>query len=254
LYHKNYICGHVIETTILERVNGAALNWRKLDKDMMINIETGEVKEIQHNSNRDSKESLRQTIKKLRMIINANFFGAKNELFITLTYAENMQDTKRLYKDFDKFMKKLKRRFKDLQFEYIACVEPQERGAWHVHLLLKADVEELYIENELIAELWGQGFTKTQRLLQVDNVGAYLSAYLINDGDKKGQRLYYYPAGVNIYRCSKGIRRPKVLIGDMCIDNKHKVYEKTYDIVADDEVVNKVTIRQYNLMRDVGGG
>lgn len=35
-----------------------------------------------------------------------------------------------------------------------------------------------YIPNDEMAEIWGQGFTKTRRLDNVDNVGAYLTAYL----------------------------------------------------------------------------
>ena len=68
------------------------------------------------------------------------------------------------------------------------------KGAWHIHLLLKAmNVKHLYIPNdEIIAKLWGHGHTKTKRLNDVDNIGAYLSAYLTNleDGGK-GQGFIY---------------------------------------------------------------
>lgn len=225
----------------------------------MIDIKTGQMVGVNHSKNRgEQMQSLRRSIRKLRMIINANFYGELNELFITLTYAENMQDIKRLYRDYVLFYQKLKRRYKGYGFEYIAVPEPQLRGAWHMHVLLKSmNKEYLYIPNDEVAELWGHGFTKTQRLENVDNVGAYVSAYLTDLYDEdtgtstKGARLYLYPAGMNLYRCSRGIKRPHIIKGDMGLDEKHKVYEREIEIKRDNEVINRVTIKQYNFKRIV---
>lgn len=236
----------------LEKINGCVTKYRKLSKNEIIDTTTGEVIEVENSKNRGEQlSSLRSTIRRLRMIINANFFGEPNELFITLTYRENMTDVKRLYRDFKNFYKRLRRRYQEYKFEYIYTIEPQLRGAWHIHLLLKAmNVKYLYIPNEEIAELWGHGFTKTERLTGVDNIGAYLSAYLTNLEDGcKGARLYLYPSGVNIYRTSRGIKKPHIVKGDMRLDEKYKVYEGEFEIKKDDEVVNRVTIKQYNFKR-----
>ncbi len=65
--------------------------------------------------------------------------------------------------------------------------------------------------------MWGQGFTKTKRLKDTDNVASYLMAYLTNvpkdeivpgtikKGIIKGARLHFYPSGVHIYRGSRGL-------------------------------------------------
>ena len=255
MYIKNYICGHIVEVVELDRVGGAIGIYRKLDKDNMVNVNTGEVIKVNHNDSRkDDIASLKKSIRRLRMIINANFSGNLNELFITLTYSENMTDLKRLYSDFNKFIKRLRYKYGDINFEYIAVPEPQLRGAWHIHLLLKAvNKEVLYISNDKIAELWRQGFTKTERLEQVDNVGAYLSAYLTdlkNDNCKsKGARLYLYPSGMQLYRSSRGIKKPDVIEGNIGIDDIYKVYESSYDIKDGDKVVNTVTYKQYNMKR-----
>lgn len=50
---------------------------------------------------------------------------------LTLTYRENMQDMERLQKDFDLFRRRMSRAKK---FHYVAIVEPQERGAFHMHI------------------------------------------------------------------------------------------------------------------------
>lgn len=104
------------------------------------------------------------------------------------------------------------------------------------------------IDNNTVVEpLWGHGFTKTKVISHVDNIGAYLSAYLasveINDENKddvfdtvykggreiviedkevtdkdgkktikkfiKGGRMYLYPSGTNLYRYSRGIKKPE---------------------------------------------
>ena len=51
---------------------------------------------------------------------------------VTLTYRENMCDRDRLMRDFDVFMKRLRRLVPDLH--YVAVAERQKRGAWHMHI------------------------------------------------------------------------------------------------------------------------
>ena len=236
------------------------MKYRKISKNQVVNIVTGEVIECRQSSTReDNRVSLKRTIKRLRDLINCNFEGADNELFITLTYRENMRDYKRLYKDFVKFYQKLKRKYKDIVFRYIYVIEPQERGAWHIHLLLKAlNMDYLFIDNDsVISELWGHGFTKTKRLSGVDNVGAYLSAYLTDlideDGFKrKGNRLYLYPAGVNIYRYSRNCIKPvERWIGYNEIDYKDcKTFEVVYGVLNDvGNCCNVIKKEFYNLRR-----
>ena len=90
---------HLTEIQYMEKMNRTA-STRKLNKDEYVLLETGEVKEFNHSKNRsEGYNSLRKTFKKIRYLINNNFTGKPNELFVTLTYAENMTDTKRLYTD-----------------------------------------------------------------------------------------------------------------------------------------------------------
>jgi hypothetical protein len=184
-----------------------------------------------------NKRGLRHIFNELRYLINANFYEQDTfkQLFITLTYAENMQDTKRLDLDLNKFFKRLKHNHAEHELCYIAIIEPQERGAWHVHLLLKTlNKDSLYIHHEAMEKLWGHGATRTERL-SCDNIGSYFIAYLSNaelsdakikaleipandikekDGKKyiKGKRLKRYPDYMKIYRNSRNVKKP----------NKHK--------------------------------
>lgn len=207
---------------------------KKLNKDNMINRVTGEIKSIHHIESRaDPKnfESLRATFKRLKRLIGANFMGGKAELWLTLTYKDSpMTDSDRLYKDFKRFMRRLRSKV-NKELAYIVVIEPQASGSLHAHLLLKTlDKSRLYIANEVVAKAWGQGFVNVRRLKDSDNVGAYLMAYLSDidlnnlegrrvDSDApkkivKGGRLGLYPIGMQIYRHSrKGINQPTKIKG-----------------------------------------
>lgn len=273
---------HIIEVQYMQRMNRNA-RIKKLDKDRYLNINTGEVKDIKHIENRsESFNSLRQSFKKLRYLINNNFTGKGNELHVTLTYAENMTDTVRLYRDNDKFMKRLRYKYKNISsIDYLNVIEPQERGAWHNHLLLRFnDLDKIYIPNDEMAKIWGHGFVTIRSLKEVDNIGAYLSAYLTDieltednikklagtdyrvitkqvDGQEKrfvkGGRLHLYPPGINLYRKSAGIKFPvreRMLYGDTkkVVGAVKPHYEKTYSI-ENENFDNIIHYEQYNLKR-----
>ena len=231
---------HIIELQYLEKENGKA-HIRKIDADRYVYLETGEIRDFEKTETRAQGEnSLRKTFRRLRELINTNFNGSKNELFVTLTYRGELQtnDTKVVYKDFKYFMDRLKYHFKDVStIDYINVLEPHASGKFHMHVLLRFnEMSSVYIPNDTLAKLWGNGFVTIQSLDGVDNIGAYLSAYLADieipeehaanhkdnpdlieksvSGNKKkflkGARLVFYPTGVNIYRKSKGILEPKV--------------------------------------------
>ncbi len=156
-----------------------------------------------------------------------------------------MQDPNRLYQDFRKFNQRFQYYLKthDLpKYEYISAVEPQARGAWHIHIVLIFDSEKApFISNTVLEDLWGLGFVKIKSLQNVDNIGLYLSAYLgdmeladalsnnllrsgklktfeqVNeDGTTqskaviKGARLRLYPPGIKLFRHSRGIKYPVI--------------------------------------------
>lgn len=273
---------HITEIQHMDKMNHSA-SIKKLNKDEYVVLETGEIKEYNHFENRsDSYNSLRQTFKKLRYLINNNFCGRRNELFVTLTYEENMTDTSRLRIDMNRFTTALKKRYKKkTSVDYLSVVEPQERGAWHVHMLIRFnELDHIFIENADLAKLWGHGYVTIKRIKDVDNVGAYLTAYLADleltdescrvaalekreivekeiDGETKkfikGGRLHLYPPNMNFYRKSNGVLYPERL--KMSYKNALKKvgsakphYVKTIDI-STDTFENTITYEQYNLKR-----
>ena len=270
---------------------------RKVDKDYYVDLRTGELLKYKHIEKRlESKKSLRATFARVRGVINANVTDSEKSIFLTLTYAENMTDTKRLCSDFSAFWKRFTRWCKSNNVavpEYICVIEPQERGAWHAHIVLIWQVSAPFIANDVIAGLWRHGFTKTQAIKDCDNVGAYFSAYMSDiplddverlpehersrvmaladdviektfkdeQGNKKtkkfvkGGRMAFYPAGMNILRCSHGIKRPEVEYleyheAQKKVSSDKETFSQAYAVVDDDgKKRNTIYKSHYNRKR-----
>lgn len=158
---------------------------------------------------------LMRSFKRLRDILNSNDINKNNSKWITCTYADNMTNPKEFYADNQAFIRKL-RNYYDIHFEYILTVEPQKRGALHSHIILitPPDVVMPFIPNDLLANFWGKGFTKTKRIKEGDNISAYLCAYLTDTYNEKTKekhknaRLLLYPPTCQLFRCSRGIKKP----------------------------------------------
>ena len=271
---------HLVELQHMAKVNRDC-HIKKLDAERYMEIETGEIKEFERTENRSQGlNSLRQTFKKLRYLINANFTGATNELFVTLTYAEQTNDHLQVGKDYDKFLKRL--RYEYGSVDAIKVLEPHASGNWHMHVLFRFNaMRNVYIPNDTLAKIWGLGYVKIQSLKNVDNIGAYVSAYLTDIevtsenilgfaaagkehdikqvDDKifvKGGRLPFYKSGVNIFSKTKGIKYPERI--EMTYAEAKKIvgaatphYKKSIAISDEEkDFSNVITYEQYNLKRD----
>lgn len=273
---------HIVEVMAVDKTSNGFDNIQKLSKSHYMVKDTGEVLEYKQSENRAQNESsLRRSFKKIRDLINNNFSGAGNEIHLTLTYKLNMMDSKKLYEDFRIFWQKFKRRYGS-DYDYISVVEPQGRGAWHCHVLIRANkLAKLFIPHEEIASLWSHGFVKIKALDGVDNIGAYLSAYLadveltketlslavteqkeiktveVNGQQKryiKGGRLHLYPPGMNLYRKSRGIVFPEaqqMKYKDLkkIVGNATPNHSTTITIQEGDKLLNRVTYEHYNTRR-----
>lgn len=284
--------GHITEIQYMQKMNRSA-TIKKLSKDEYCDLATGEIKEFKHMEVRtDSYNSLRQTFKKLRYLINNNFSGRKNELFVTLTFGPDedgwrpfLGDNVYLSKCFKNFREKLERKFGKDSVKFIRVLEPHADGHAHYHVLLRFDgYDRIYISNADFAKIWGYGHVTVHSLKNVDNIGAYVSAYLTDvelndetdtgtvikalqedrqleikmvDGKEKkfikGGRLHMYPSGKQIYNKSKDLVMPEretmtYKKAKKIVGSAQPHYAKKYEIESDD-FTNTVIFEQYNSER-----
>ena len=249
---KAYFYGSTIELT--NGVGPKEPRTKVIKGHRYVVLENGEIKNMNQESEKrtDNLDSVRRTMKRLRRLIGANFvsneINRKDQLWITLTYREDVNATDKnspeiVYKDFKRFIRKLREKYNPT-IEYIAVLEPQASGRWHLHVLMKTmNNSKLYIPNSDIENLWGKGFTSTKRLKNSDNVSAYVMAYVSNveidlkSSDKgkanskkviKGGRLSFYPKGIRIYRRSRNLVDPKIQKGQKREVLSLKAREKLY--------------------------
>ena len=287
--------GNITELTYMEHRNtkqtiqmlpGVNENGKK----EFVDLSSGEVKECNsYDSRLDNKKGLRKTFSLARDLINTNVVDVDNVRWITLTYEPNMTDTKQLYSDFKKFNQRFKRYCLKNNYgvpEYIVMMEPQGRGAWHAHLLYIWDFKAPYIPNDELYSIWRQGWTKIKKLDNVDNVGAYLTAYLGDmefeeytdsynlsgyeeikvveveeEGKKiskryiKGARLKLYPPNFNMIRYSRGIKKPISYLSsqeyaEKKVSSAKLTYESTFALTDSySDFTNVINKRYYNRIR-----
>lgn len=286
--------GNIIEVQYMSRRNSKQTVKMLEGGEQYVVCSSGEIKDVVHHETRkDNKKGLYKTFANMRAIINANVTDVSKVRWCTLTYAENMTDTKKLYLDFQQFNQRFQYYCKQQGYskpEYIVMMEPQGRGAWHAHLLyIWQDMKAPYIANDVFAKLWGHGFVRIKKLDNVDNVGAYLTAYLGDmelsevdwhkwneitrgaivkqvemtdeNGEKvtkpilKGARLNLYPANFNMLRCSRGIKRPTEEMLSQEMANKKvlgatKTFETAVKLTDIENEFDSVIIKtQYNRVR-----
>lgn len=275
--------GHIVEVQHMKKKN-TIQTIKKLDKFNYVDLTTGEIKQFNKIENRQqSYNSLRQTFKKLRYLINNNFKGKPNELYITLTYRPADYIADKVSLDYKNFLKRLKYKFKGIStIDAIRVQEPHATGKWHFHVLLRFnDLDKIFIPSKQLADIWGKGYVNIKSLKNVDNIGAYLSAYLtdleftedkvpvaLKEGLKvvykdiegeskpiiKGGRLHMYPPGLNIFTKTKGIvypEREEMLFQDVkkVVGSQQPHYSKKY-VIDNDNFNNEITFVQYNLKRE----
>lgn len=239
---------------------------KNISKDLYLDKKTGEIKEKKKSNNRfQSPKSVRKSINRLMDLIRCNVKDVEKCKWVTLTYSDVMTDGKKTFLDAKLFLRKLKRSIKK-NFRYITVAEPQgERhgNSWHLHIILIFEETAPFIANSQISAIWGKGCTDIHAVFDGDGLALYFKAYLSDveyedetdnaDSVKglvekmvngkttqfvKGERLKYYPAGMNLYSTSRGMKKPEIveLTNEEAmhrVENLELVYRETYAIGSD---------------------
>jgi hypothetical protein len=185
---KIVVCKNIIEIYKYQKIpKQENKQLKELEKK---DIDINRIEEYIKTSQYVSRETIR------RYALN-NF--ENGNLFITLTFEDNVSDHDYCNNEFKKFILRLKRqsiKF-NIDLKYIAVIEYQERGALHYHLLTNFPKELIkgsgykirnkYFQNRY----WKNGIVVIKNIKDVDNVGAYLVKYIIKDLTTiKGKQRY----------------------------------------------------------------
>jgi len=158
------------------------------------------------------KKGMRRARTKFRRLVSANAGRWKKPngefyppIFITLTFAENIQDTKTANAMFSKFIKRLtyfigveKKTF----LKYVVITEFQDRGAIHYHVIF---FNLKFVEFHVFGEIWNQGFVYMNKIDGIKNVGAYVCKYMCKEFEDErmdGKKRYF---------SSRGLKKPIVI-------------------------------------------
>jgi hypothetical protein len=109
-------------------------------------------------------------------------------VLLTLTYRENQTDRDQMQRDFDVFVKRVRRVITG--FEYVCVFERQKRGAWHAHIAVRAILSHylhkgaLVRSYDLLRSMWrgvvgsDNGNVDVSRNRKVNRSSAKLASYL----------------------------------------------------------------------------
>lgn len=170
-------------------------------------IQKGE--RVKPTKEQQKKVNTRQAVRKLRILINANF--AYGDYHVILDYirrkGEPRRTKKQMRKDMDVLLRELRKECKKQgkELKYIHVMEIGERGARHHHLVINA------IDPKILQKCWYKAYEGHNRvkIFPLDDSGNYaqLASYLIKYTDKtvgteealQGRR----------WNCSKNLVRPE---------------------------------------------
>lgn len=166
---------------------------------------------------------------KLIRLVDVNFNNQTS--FLTLTTKENITDRSLFNNLFDKFVTRLNYHVlgtKKRLIKYIAVLEKQKRGAWHVHMMLFSFP---YVPHSKLLKIWRHGAVRINKIHEIDdssNAGRYVSKYMEKGMaqellESMGKKSYYSSRNL------KKVEEFKVLSDEKFFENQPVVYESTYN-------------------------
>ena len=182
-----------------------------------------------------SKSSTHRTKKNIKNITNSN---PQLQKFLTLTFKKNIIDIDFANYEFMQFIKRMK--FKYLDFQYLAVIEFQKRGAVHYHIICNLP----FVDKKLIAKKWGHGFIKIKRIDRINNMGGYISKYVSKDSDNMklfNKKKFFH---------SKDLYMPLEIINEWQFNNHYENFDianriPVFEKIIESEYRGKINIKQF---------
>lgn len=189
---------------------------KKTEKSQELELKKYKVESMLESTNK-TKDLILEPIIETRNIIRSKLECQRiakaniNEwqTFITLTFAENIQDVKVANNRFKYFIDKVRRVKPDLK--YLCITEFQKRGAIHYHMLSNINIKDsslIYSQEDnpkfKHIKFWNEGFDSIEIMKgDVKKIIGYISKYMTKNIDNRlfSHRRYFY---------SQNLQQPKV--------------------------------------------
>lgn len=175
--------------------------FRRIDKNTILDMTTGEFIERKVNSTGiRKKSSLYKSMHELNELLLNNYYGEENEKMVTLSYDVPFAEIVSPYNDLRYFIDKLQRRIGKVG--YVAVKQFTNNGYLYYEVWLKKiDSLKLDIDIEMLSSIWKYGKVMIQK---IDNI-MELADYVRN-----GQAIKNFPTDQRLYSYStKILDKPK---------------------------------------------
>lgn len=220
--NKNYY-----STKTQLKIAGTIVEVRKYGRDFFVGDRPRSFRDkTEKTKNKYSDEEIqdrryRRAKRKLHDSINSNAYAWTSisgkiapPIFITFTFAKNMQDIEQANYEFTKFI--LRFNFfvngdGKSYLKYIVVIEFQERGAIHFHALF-FNLPFIHNIKTEVADLWGHGFVQVKAVKRIKNIALYMSKYMskrFDDPRLRGKKCYF---------ASKGLKKPILIYYDSLVN------------------------------------
>lgn len=181
----------------------------------------------------DREASREAAVRRAKQVVRHKCKAMNVNALWTLTYRENMTDRDRCLQHLDRFRRKMTEMFGE--WRYVAVLEQQERGAWHVHLATHALPTRLLSNGvkvkswDVMREVWrsitlelGGTFNEAKRkprwgrgekrVKGCDNIASYIAGYVAKEmmQSELNRKRYSSSKGVDVPKPYKAVWRDEL--------------------------------------------
>ncbi|MCX6766811.1 MAG: hypothetical protein NT170_03480 [Candidatus Moranbacteria bacterium] len=251
---KAIICNKIIETYEYEHMVYHS------DKN---NNQENEEKNEKNKSKKENTKKRENTLKSrllsnwrakktLRRIINTNAGIYRKPsgkvfppVFLTLTFKDDIRESKKGNPKFTAFLKRLNYHFtgkgkNTLAYSGVIEFQPKSKRV-HYHVIF---YNLPYIPKKKLEKIWGNGFIKIKKTDNIQNVGSYVCKYMsksLGDARLCGQKAYF---------SSQGLKQPTKIIGEnaqIIIGGLKNGLKPVYEKNCENEYIGKFKYSLYRL-------
>src|SRR5690554_2355915 len=186
-----------------------------------------------------SERSIRRTRKNIQDVLNSNLDD--KSYFVTLTFAENLQDYEKANARFHYFI-----RIKNKDIKYLVVKEHQQRGAIHFHLIV-FDIEKEKLDK--LTNSWNYGFWYIKKIN--DRYAYSIANYMTEYFSKEKNQLV--KANKKIFSKSRNLKKP-LIMSEKVVDKILEKYKYNVDLEKYDWSKHKYKIESksnYDLAVDI---